>query len=171
MNRAYGSYRMSNTRLMLAQLRNEIRPQFRVVEPRKSRRGLRVEEIDISSLGACLLSQKKPMVGTDIVSIKRTVSLGDALAELSLRGIIVAIAFPTRSLTLQTFRFRLIAFDVPESRQSVSALYSGYWSGYALAGNAAISRPRPRNPSVRHTGIFTLAGEQSGEDKSEENDQ
>jgi hypothetical protein len=56
------------------------------------------------------------MVGTDIVSIKRTVSLGDALAKLSLRCIVVAIAFPAGLLTLHTFGFRLIALDVPEPR-------------------------------------------------------
>jgi hypothetical protein len=116
MDRPDGSHRMPDTRLMLAQLRDEIRPQLRVVKPRKSRRGLRVKEIDISPLGPCLLSQEKPMVGTDIVSIKRTVSLGDALAKLSLRGIVVAIAFPAGLLTLHTVGFRLIALDVPEPR-------------------------------------------------------
>lgn len=78
-------------------------------------RGLGVEEVDIPPLGACFLTQDESLVGPECVSFDRPVSLIDPLAQLCLRGVVVAITFAAGFLALRTRRLFLITFDVSDS--------------------------------------------------------
>lgn len=106
---------MPHTRFVLPKLRDEIGPQLGLIQSRKDMRGLGVEEVDIPPLGACFLTQDESLVGLECVSFDRPVSLIDPLAQLCLRGVVVAIAFAAGFLTLRTRRLFLITFDVPDS--------------------------------------------------------